>query len=58
MKMHWEDLIEWTQRCTLRLCSSKLGHALASYDQMRLEEYFEGFHLEGGMSAAENLFIG
>jgi hypothetical protein len=56
--MHWEDMIEWTQRCTPRLRSSKLGDALASYDQARLEEYLEGFDLEGGTRAAETLFIG
>jgi len=37
---------------------SEFGDALAGYDVARLEEYLEAIDLEGGITAAEILFIG
>ena len=56
--MHLEIVIERVGRCTLRLCPSEFGDALAGYDQARLEEYLEAVDLEGGAMAAEIPFIG
>jgi len=56
--MELETEIESTQRCTGRPRLSEIGDVLAGYDRAKLEEYLEAVNLEGGVMAAETLFIG
>jgi len=56
--MHLEAVIERVSRYIWSPRSSELRNALRRYDQARLKKYLEAVDLEGGLMAAETLFIG